>query len=135
METSIAKLGPKTPVIISEDTTVGEAINKLREHHIGCVLVGSAEDVVGIFSERDALLRVAPRYKDIASMRIADFMTTNPEMLDINAPIAFALNRMSVGDFRHVPVTRDGHLVGIISLRDLLRFLSERYPDLIPARD
>jgi CBS domain-containing protein len=134
MEASITKLGPKPPVIVSQETTVAEVIDKLREHHIGCVLVGSVDKVVGIFSERDALLRVANRYEDAAELPITHFMTVDPEQLDESAPIAFALNRMSVGHFRHLPVTRDGKLEGIISLRDILRFLSEWYPDLIPAK-
>ena len=60
-------------------------------------------------------------------------MTTEPETLEADAPIAFALNKMSSGDYRHVPVMRDGHVEGVVSLRDVLRFLSEWYPDLIPA--
>ena len=41
------------------------------------------------------------------------------------------LNRMSVGDYRHIPVTRGGVVVGVISVRDLLAFLDEEYPGLL----
>ncbi len=134
MEKSLAELGPKSPIIVAQEATVAEVIGKLREHHIGCVLVGSIDNVVGIFSERDALLRLADRYEKTAPLPIAEFMTPDPEQLDVTVPIAFALDRMSVGDFRHLPVTRNGRLEGIISLRDILRFLSESYPDLIPPK-
>jgi len=88
---------------------------------------------VGIFSERDVLLRIAHRFNQVATRPIAEFMTTDPVTLEADAPIAFALNKMSSGDYRHVPVTRGGHVVGVLSLRDVLRFLSEWYPDLIPT--
>ena len=78
-------------------------------------------------------MRLADRYADVSGEPVTEFMTPNPETLDVSSPIAYALNRMSTGDFRHLPVTNAGQLVGIISLRDVLGFLSEWYPDLIPA--
>jgi len=133
MKESLAALKPKKPVIVAPDTTVAEAVAKLCEHNIGCVLVGDADHVQGILSERDVLLRVADRYDQVAGEPVSTLMTPEPRMLDVETPIAFALNHMAVGDFRHVPVTTEGRLVGIISVRDLLTFLSEWYPDLIRA--
>ena len=134
MEASLAQLWPKSPVMVAADTAVSEAIETMRRHEIGCVLIGRPDELQGIFSERDALLRVAHRYDEVASMEIGEFMTREPETLEADAPIAYALNKMSSGDYRHVPVTRDGRVEGIISLRDVLRFLSEWYPDLIPDK-
>ncbi|MBC9868008.1 MAG: CBS domain-containing protein [Opitutae bacterium] len=134
MESSLAALHPKSPVIVPPEATVAEVIRILCEQHIGCVLVGSKDKVVGIFSERDALNRLTDRYSERASLPISQFMTAHPEQLDLGAPIAFALDRMSIGSFRHLPITRYGRLEGIISTRDILRFLSESYPDLIPPK-
>ena len=134
METPISKLGSKSPVVVAPETTVAEVVSKLREFSIGCVLVGSVEKIVGIFSERDVLMRLADGYEEASMLPISRFMTSDPEQLDVNAPIAFALDRMSVGGFRHFPVTRNGRLEGIISVRDILHFLSEWYPELIPAK-
>ena len=58
---------------------------------------------------------------------------SGPDTLEIDALLTFAFNKMSSGDYRHIPVTRDGRVEGIVSLRDGLRFLSEWYPDLIQA--
>ena len=135
MESSLAALQPKSPVMVPPETTVAEVIRILRAHRIGCVLVGGNDKVVGIFSERDALTRLSVRYSACASQPISQFMTPNPEQLDLGAPIAFALDRMSTVGFRHLPITHKGRLVGIISTRDILRFLSKSYPDLIPPRD
>jgi CBS domain-containing protein len=134
MTAPVSRLGPRTPVIVPADATVGTAVDALCRHHIGCVLVGSVEQLEGIFSERDVLLRIAGRFEELASAPVAEFMTRDPSRLDADAPIAYALNRMSNGDFRHLPITQDGRLVGIISLRDVLDFLSEWYPDLLPPQ-
>lgn len=134
MEESLERLAPKPPVMVPPSTTVREAVAMLCEKRIGCVLVGEDGVATGIFSERDVLLRTAHRHEQVADQPVAEFMTADPEGLEIDSTIAYAVNRMSLGDFRHLPVTRDGKLVGIVSLRDILRFLGEWYPDLIPAK-
>lgn len=133
LKTSVANLGPKIPVIVSPEISVEHVITILKENHIGCVLVGSSDRIKGIFSERDALNKVASRFEDVAQQPISRFMTPDPETLDATTPIAFAINEMSVGHFRHLPVTYQGKLEGIISIRDMLQFLSSKFPDLIQA--
>lgn len=133
MGQSLEALRPKPAVIVSPQTSVAKAIAAMCEHNIGCVLVGSLERVEGIFSERDVLLKVAHAGQGLEARPVSELMTPDPEMLDLSTPIAFALNRMSVGDFRHLPITEGGKLRGIISLRDFLAFLNRRYPDLIVA--
>ena len=120
IEDSIETLHPSSPFIVSPSTAVGECIRIMNEHHIGCVLVGTEDDLVGIFSERDLLLRVAPDYAANRDRPVSDFMSPDPECLEFDAPIAFAINRMAVGRFRHVPVTEEGKLTGIISMTDIL---------------
>ncbi len=127
---TLASLRPAVPVVLPPDTTVAAAVEQLCHHRIGCILVGREDEIVGIFSERDAMLRVAERYEEASTAPLAEVMTPMPQMLDIDTPIAFALNLMANGGFRHVPVTKSGALVGVISVRDLLVFLNERYPDL-----
>ena len=133
LETSVALLGPKVPIIVAPDIPVSEVIATLRDNHVGCVLVGTSEQIEGIFSERDALNKVASQFEDAAAQPISRFMTPDPESLDANTPIAFALNEMSVGHFRHLPVTYQGKLEGVISIRDMLQFLSSKFPDLVKA--
>ena len=130
----LARFEPRPPVIVSPDTPVRDAVQRICEHRIGCVLVGTPESVVGIFSERDVLLRIADRYEERASQPVSEFMTHDPECLSADTPIAYALNRMSLGDFRHLPIEQDGTIVGMVSLRDVVGFLSTWCPDLIPPR-
>ena len=123
-------LGPKMAVSVSPETTVSEVVEILVEKNIGCVLVEADGRVVGIFSERDLLLKVSAVLDDVADRPVSDFMTERPETLDESTPLAFALNKMSVGDFRHLPLTHDGHPSGIVSLRDFLAFVFRWYPEM-----
>ena len=129
----VLALNPKDAVMVSPEMPVKEAIATMQDRNIGCVLVGTESGVEGIFSERDALLKIADRESRVASRPVSDFMTSDPEILEQETPIVYALNRMALGDFRHLPLTQGGRLAGIISLRDFLAFLHRWYPDLAEA--
>ena len=132
-QSPVSTLAPLEPIFIGAQASVREAIDCLRQRRVGAVLVGSPDALLGIFTERDVLLRIAHCYEDTMDTHVSEFMTADIQTVEFDAPIAFALHLMSVGDFRHLPVTRADRVVGVISLRDVVSFLSETYPDLIPA--
>ena len=127
----LSALLPKRPVFVTRDASVAQAVDTMNRLNIGCVLVGSQEDVAGIFSERDLLFDIGEKYEEVQQRPVSEFMTPRPEMLDADTPLLHALGRMAAGGFRHIPVTRKGRLVGVVSLRDLLSLVSKWYPDLI----
>jgi CBS domain-containing protein len=104
------------------------------KNDIGCVLVHDGARAVGILSERDLLLRVGLSIGSVESQPVSTVMTRDPLTLDCAAPLAFALNHMTLRDFRHLPLTRDGELEGIISLRDFLALLFRTYPDIAQSK-
>lgn len=124
-------LDPKDAIMVARETSVHDVIEVLVDKNIGCVLVGEDGRVEGIFSERDLLLKVSGRLEEVGDHPISEFMTRDPEMLEVSISLAFALNKMSLGDFRHLPLTRNRRLAGIVSLRDFLAFLFRWYPDLV----
>jgi CBS domain-containing protein len=93
---------------------------------IGCIIVVDGQTVAGIFSERDALLRLGVDAPQLWDRPIREFMTPQPETLEADDKIAFALHKMDVGGYRHVPILKDGRLEGVISVRDILRYLTQR---------
>ena len=122
----VAALGPKTAVTVTPETPVGEVLRRMVEHKIGCVVVADDEKPLGIFSERDALRKLNTDAAELAPRPVSEFMTPNPQTLVANAKIAFAVQRMDLGGYRHLPIVGDrGELVGIISARDILRHLTE----------
>jgi CBS domain-containing protein len=128
MRDRLRALPPSQPVTsVTPETTIGEVLRLLAEHAIGCVVVTQDRQVVGIFSERDALIRINTSAAEWWDRPVSDFMTPQPQVLDIDAKVAFAVHRMSIGHYRHVPVTdSQRQLTSIISVRDVLRYVSEK---------
>jgi len=131
METEpVSSLVQGPAVTIGPDATIQQAVECLQEKHIGCVLVSGADGkLAGIFTERDLLNRVAGRRLDWRSVRIADYMTRDPESLRPDDRIVWALNLMHVGGYRHVPlVDPQNRPVGVVSVKDIVSFLVELFP-------
>lgn len=121
-------LHPSKPVTVPAHASVARVLRTLADRRLGCVVVLEGTDLVGIFSERDALLRLNTRYAELSDRPISEFMTPSPETVESDASIAFALHKMDIGGYRHLPVTADGRLVGLISIRDILRYITDRLP-------
>ncbi len=114
----ISALVPKRPITVAATTRVGDVLRVLVENRIGCVVVAEGDRTVGIFSERDALQKLNTDAADLASRPVREFMTPNPQTLVADAKIAFAVQRMDTGGYRHLPIVGErGELVGIISAR------------------
>ena len=118
-------LAPRRPIIVHPETTVDEVLDLLISHSIGCVVVvDHDEKIVGIFSERDALCELNVDVSQLGDHPISEFMTASPETIDRDAKIAFALQKMDVGGYRHLPVTTDGRITGVVSIRDVLDYIT-----------
>jgi CBS domain-containing protein len=81
-------------------------------------------ELLGIFTERDVLMNIAGREREFASDAVREWMTPNPETVAEDDSIAFAIHKMDVGGYRHLPVMEAGQPVGIISVRDVVRYLA-----------
>ena len=130
---SVRALPARHPLLFAPHNTVAEAMRAMQKEHRGCVLVtedGSPDTgVLGIFTERDVLFRIIDRGQNPTRLPLAEVMTREPECLPIEASVAWVLNKMSVGGFRHVPVVdKQGHPVFVVSVRDVVELLVERFP-------
>jgi len=121
----IRRLSPGTPLVAAPGDKVAAVLRQLVERSVGCVVVVEGERVVGIFSERDALLRLGVDAAEFADRPISEFMTAAPETLELDDNIAFAVHKMDLHGFRHIPITEDGRIAGVISARDILRYVTE----------
>ena len=129
LATPVSELRLREPVLVDATSTVVAAVQAMNEQRIGCVLVQENGKLAGIFTERDVLKRVVFRNESRA-MLVETVMTRDPETLDPSATVAFALNMMSVGGYRHIPVVdRGGRAVGMLSVRDIIDFIVDLYPD------
>jgi CBS domain-containing protein len=121
LQDTVGTLKPKPPITASPATSVRAAINTLLEHNVGALLVvDDAGKLVGIFSERDVLTKA-----DGATGRtVGDLMTPRPETVMVTDTLAFALHKMDVGGYRHLPVVNGAMPVGVVSVRDMLRHIT-----------
>ena len=110
------------PDILEASADVDEAIQVMHAKGSDCVLVVDDGRLVGIFTDRDAVLKVAGR--PVVRQPIADLMTRDPVILRHDDTIAVAINKMAVGGFRHVPIVKGGVPVGVVSARDVFRHLA-----------
>jgi CBS domain-containing protein len=130
MEDRVQALNPRLPVTAGPATTVRQAIQTMLGRNIGALLIVDEEEkVVGIFSERDLLAKVAGVHDDYANLPVGDFMTTKLETISPDHTLAFVLHKMDCGGYRHLPVVEDGRAVGLISVRDMLRHITRLCKD------
>jgi len=128
---SSLKLGPAITVPL--EATLQQTVEVMQNRHLGCMLVVDSNGVLkGIFTERDLLTKVAGRKLDWTSTAVSEFMTADPESLQSGDGIAWALNLMCIGGYRHVPLTDDdGRPTGVVSVKDIVEFIVDLFPDEI----
>lgn len=117
------ELGIATPETIEATADVNDAIRRMHDKGIDCVLVTEGDRLVGIFTDRDAVLKVAGLERE--ARPIATLMTRDPVVLRHDETIAVAINKMAVGGFRHIPIVEDGRPTGVVTARDVFRHLVE----------
>ena len=107
-------------VSVQHDQTVLEASRLMTERNIGAVPVLRDGALVGIFSERDLLRRVVAAGRSPGLTRISEVMTANPRTVPPAEPVENCLFLMKEYGFRHLPVSENGQVKGVVSLRDIL---------------
>ena len=118
------ELGAPEPETIDADAPVGDAIARMQREGLDCLLVTHDGALVGIFTDRDAVLKVAGRAAD--RRPVSELMTPDPVVLRRDDPIAVAINKMAVGGFRHVPIVDAGRPIAVVSAKDVFRHISTR---------
>ena len=113
---------------IPPETTVEQAVGKLAGLHIACLLVEREGQLLGVFSDRDVLDKVALAYDRLRNEPVAKVMTNDPIYVYGSDSAAAAVAVMVVAGFRHVPVLDvSGRLAGIVSPQRVTAFLSRHY--------
>ncbi|NIL99096.1 MAG: CBS domain-containing protein [Planctomycetales bacterium] len=123
-EETVSAIRHEPYVRIPPDTPVQAAVEKLAGLHVACLLVEQEGKLVGVFSDRDVLSRVAEEYDQLKDQPVSEVMTNNPiYVYETDSPAA-ALAVMAVAGYRHVPVLNlDDQLVGIVSPQRVTAFL------------
>lgn len=109
-------------VSIEPTADLSAAAKLLSTHRIGAVVIrGAGGRLAGILSERDIVRAVSDHGADALSVPVGQIMTRNVTTCGENDSIADIMERMTAGKFRHMPVLRDGQLIGVVSIGDVVK--------------
>jgi CBS domain-containing protein len=119
------------PLVGRADDTVRTAAEEMAEHGCNSILVCDGQQLKGIFTERDLLVRVVAAGRDAAGTKLAEVMTPEPDTIGGSEPVVEAVRRMDECGYHHLPVLEDNHLLGVIALRDVpLEVMVRLQPEL-----
>jgi len=110
---------------VSPETPVSEVIQKMQAAHLGCALVLSEGQLVGIFTERDLLTKLTGESAFTTSTAVKDLMSPDPEMLRETDSVATAVNKMSMGRYRHIPVQKADGTYSVTSIKHVLKYIAK----------
>ncbi len=105
---------------VRPEMTVREAVRYMAEKNVGAAVVLDGERVIGIFTERDLMTRVVHLGRDVDSTKVVDAMSRDLILSEADESEETCHRRMIRHRIRHLPVVEKGHLIGLVSLRDLL---------------
>src|SRR5918998_517431 len=122
---TVADVMSTPPVTATPSETLAEATGRMRDHRVGSVVVVDGTRAIGILTERD-LVRFAASGADASATKVSEWMTEDPDCVGPDVEVAQAWTSLAEHGYRHIPVVRDGELVGIVSMRDLMRIAQIR---------
>lgn len=129
-EETVAAIRSRPYAEISPDNTIYSALQVLAGLQVASLLVVDKGRLVGVFTERDVLERVALRFDEVKDRPVREVMTSNPVVVYESDPAGAALSAIAVAGFRHVPVVDlNGAVVGVLSPRRVFEFLQLRGAD------
>jgi CBS domain-containing protein len=117
--TTVAEIMARDVLFVGPRALLVETAQRMQERHVGSALVFEDEQLRGILTERDLLRAVASGR--IEGETVEDWMTRHPETIEPSDGTGLAGTLMIHGGFRHLPVLEGGRIVGIVSIRDLMR--------------
>lgn len=109
-------------VTVTPEDTVETALRRMIDHDIGAVVVVEGSSPVGVFTERDVTRRVLTD-RDLLARPVREVMSAPVVTTEPDAEIVFVFETMNERKIRRLPVVEDGRLVGILTERDLLRWV------------
>lgn len=109
---------------ISPEATVQVAVHNMDEYGVGALLVVERGQPVGMFTERDVLRRVVEPVRDPGTTYVAQVMTSAVTTAEPDMRVEDAMSLMTNSRFRHLPIVEAGNVVGLVSIGDLMRWVS-----------
>jgi len=132
---TVAEVMSTDPVTAVPSETIAEAAARMADHRVGSVIVVDGERPIGILTERD-LVRFGASGARSDGTKVSEWMTEDPDCIGPDVSVHDAFASLAEHGYRHIPVVDAGRLVGVVSLRDLMRVAQIEpvvHPSLIEA--
>ena len=127
---TVDQIDSRPPLCVAIGTAVRDVFRQLKEQRRGAVMVCREGVLVGLFTERDALRMMAAG--DDLDVPVESVMTCDPVTISYLDSVQQAIARMSNGGFRRLPIVDEGgRPIGVLSVRHILRYLVEHFPQTI----
>src|SRR3954467_11696386 len=117
---TVAEVMSTEPVTAVPSETIAEAAARMADHRVGSVIVVDGERPIGILTERD-LVRFGASAAQSDGTKVSEWMTEDPDCIGPDVSVHDAFASLAEHGYRHIPVVDAGRLVGVVSLRDLMR--------------
>jgi CBS domain-containing protein len=119
---NMMEIKAKDLVTATPSTSINDAMDMLIKNNIGCLpVIGEKGELIGILSERDVLLKVHQAKEQYPSLKVGDIMTSDPIAGKLDDDISSIARTMEEKGIRHMPVIRDEHVIGLISLWEIYK--------------
>lgn len=118
-------------VTTSADETVAHAAFLMARNRVGAVLVLEGDTLVGLLSERDILVRIVAEGRDPMLTKVGEVATSQVVSVDASARVRECAGQIQTKGIRHLPVLRNGKLVGMLSSRDFFAYVVEGLERLV----
>lgn len=124
MEDNLGQLDQDETTSVAPDTPALEVARLMKNSNSGCALVVDGGKLVGIFTEHDVLKRMTGAGIDLAAITVKELMSPNPETLHEKDSVAEALNKMSLGRYRHIPFVKSDGSHAVASIKSVLQYIA-----------
>ena len=128
MAATIGQLMTNILIAIPHNATVEQATQKMQQEGIGSLLVEKADQFVGILTERDVVRKAAAKGRDLSTTPVHEIMSSPVLLIDSHVSARYAIDIMANAEIRHLAVTDDGKIVGLLSVRDILDYFKTVIP-------
>jgi CBS domain-containing protein len=124
MENNLGQLDQDETISVAPDTPALEVARLMKNSNSGCALVLDGGKLVGIFTEHDVLQRMTGDDTNLAAVTVKELMSPNPEKLNEKDSVAEALNKMSLGRYRHIPFVKPDGSHAVASIQSVLQYIA-----------
>ncbi len=119
----ILQIKGQNVITVPPSSTVFEAIRMMAQRNVGALLVVEDEELIGVFSERDYMRKIALKFRSSRKTTLSEVMSSPVLCATLDDDLEYCMELMTRNRYRHLPILDDGSLCGIISIGDVVKYL------------